>query len=251
MYARFIRKICEINEKNNIVFLIDDGLVWIFKHVYNDIKNIKIIKFSERDNLPFFDYHINITMLLKFLNVTYENLYIDYYLKNIPETTFDTSNIIDSTKKNIVINWHGNLNNCHEKYNRGMNIEKLIPLFEKFPTINWLSVQKEVSKQELDILHKYNVKDLSKLVDNNGDIYKDTLQILKKVDLVITTDTSLIHVAATADINCWLLLTVGCEWRWTKDDVSFWYPKVKLLRQNKIGYWEEVVEKIVTELNSI
>jgi ADP-heptose:LPS heptosyltransferase len=251
MYFRFIRRICEINPENNILFLIDDGLFWIYEHVYKDIPNIQIVKYSERNSLPHYDYHINTNMLFKYLNLTYDTLYVDYYLTDLPNHVFDISNIIDSSKKNIIINWHGNIANTHEKYNRGMDIKALIPLFEKLTNINWICVQKEVSENESMILKKYNVKNLSKKIDNDGDIYKDTLHILKMVDLVISTDTSLIHVAATANIKCWALLTLGCEWRWTRDKSTMWYPKVKLLRQKQLGNWDSVIDNVVKALTII
>jgi hypothetical protein len=226
MYCRFMRKFCETNHNNNILFLVSDGLFWIFEHAYKDIPNIKIIKNSQRNLLPHYDYHTNIIMLFLHLNINYDTLYVDYYLKNLPIHEYNVQDIVDPTKKNIVINWHGNLVNGHEKYNRGMQLESCIPLFESLQNINWICVQKEVSENEAEILKKYNVKDLSKQIDNDGDIYKDTLHILKHVDLVISTDTSLVHVAATADVRCWALLTAGCDWRWTRDKSTLWYPKV-------------------------
>lgn len=251
MYCRFIRRICEINSENNILFLIDDGLVWIYEHVYKDIPNLQVIRYNERNSLPDYDYHVNANMLFKYLNLTYDTMYIDYYLTDLPNHVVDITNIIDSSKKNIVINWHGNIANTHEKYNRGMDIKTLIPLFEKLTNINWICVQKEVSENESVILKKYNVKNLSKKIDNDGDIYKDTLHILKTVDLVISTDTSLIHVAATANVKCWALLTLGCEWRWTREKSSMWYPKVKILRQKQLGNWDTVIDNVVKALTII
>lgn len=248
MYCRFVRRICEINPENNILFLIDNGLFWIYEHVYKDIPNIQIVKYNERNSLPHYDYHVNTNMLIKYLNITYDTIYTDYYLTDLPNHDFDVTNIIDSSKKNIVVNWHGNIANTHEKYNRGMDIKTLIPLFEKLTNINWICVQKEVSDNESMILKKYNVKNLSKKIDNDGDIYKDTLHILKNVDLVISTDTSLIHVAATANVKCWALLTLGCEWRWSRDKSSMWYPKVKLLRQKQLGNWDTVIDNVVKAL---
>ena len=254
MYCRFIRKVCETNQENNnyVIFLIDDSLYWIYSFIYSDIKNIKIIKHSQRYLVTPHDYHINITMLMYYLDITYETMYTDYYLTCLPESQICLDDIIDPTKKNIVINWHGNYENSCEKYNRGMNLSSMIPLFENesLSNINWISVQKEVNKEEINILKKYNVKNLYNVIDNDGDAFKDTLTILKKVDLVISTDTSFTHIAATANVKCWALLTTGCDWRWITDNINIctWYPKIKLIKQKSIGQWGSVITKVVKAL---
>lgn len=251
MFARFIRKVCETNPNNKIIFMIDDCLCWIYSHIYRDIENIRVIgQNSMMLSFINFDYHVNIIMLMFYLSVTYETLYTDYYLTDVPESQICLKDIIDPCKKNIVINWHGNYQNICEKNNRGMNLKNMIPLFEneQLKNINWISVQKEVNQEEIDILQKYNVKNLYKIIDNDGDAFKDTLTILKNVDLVISTDTSLVHIAATANIKCWALLTVGCEWRWGKDKLCAWYPKIKLIRQKTIGDWNHVIKTIMKAL---
>jgi hypothetical protein len=252
MFTRFVRKVCEMNKQNKIIFMIDNNLYWIYRHIYSDIDNLQIISTNQSSLLlmTHFDYHINITMLMYYLGITYETLYTDYYLSDLPESQICLKDIIDPLKTNIVINWHGNYQNACEKHNRGMDLKNMIPLFEneELKSINWISVQKEVDQEEIDILQKYNVKNLYKIIDNDGDAFKDTLTILKKVDLVISTDTSLVHIAATADIKCWVLLTVGCEWRWGKDKVCAWYPKIKMIRQKTIGQWEPVIKTVMKAL---
>jgi hypothetical protein len=257
MYLRFFRKICEVNTNNQIVLLIDDNLNWICQHIYKDIVNLQIILFSMRQFLPPYDYHTNITMLMHYLGVEYETLpeNMDYFLSEIPENAVSfqkVSKVILQTRMNIVINWHGNRVNINEKYNRGIDLLDLVPLFEGLSGINWISVQKEVTPEEHVILKKYNIKDLSSWIDNDGDAYKDTICLLKSVDLVISTDTSLVHIAGTmGNVRCWVLLTAGCDWRWTHDDASLWYPKLKLLRQKRIGEWNPVVKKLLKALGII
>ena len=74
--------------------------------------------------------------------------------------------------------------------------------------------------------------------------------ILINVDLVITTDTSLLHLAGSMDIPCIGLLTFGCDWRWTKDETSKWYPSVKLLRQSEFLNWHSVISQLDTCLKT-
>jgi hypothetical protein len=248
MFSRFVKRICETQLKNNIIFLIDDYVYWIFNHLFKDISNVILIKFSDRANLPHFDYHNNIVSLGHELGLEYEDIYVDYYLKDLPTSSIDLNNIIVPHKYNIVINWHGDYKNACEKNNRGMNIDLIIPLLKK-QNINWISVQKEFSEYEKNVLKKHKVKNVAPDIDNDGDAFKDTLTILKNVDLVLSTDTSLVNFSATADVKTWVMLTAGCEWRWTHDTTSNWYPKAKLFRQKQALDWTNVLEDVSKELD--
>jgi hypothetical protein len=147
------------------------------------------------------------------------------------------------TKKAVLINWHGNYANSLERLNRGISLELLAPLLAN-KNIQWISTQKEFTSEEGAIMGKYNVLNLGKSVDNDGNSYKDTLAIMRHCDLVISTDTSFVHVAGTASIPCWVLLTKGCEWRWTKDTTTRWYPSMKLFRQKVSGSWAPVISEV-------
>ena len=94
------------------------------------------------------------------------------------------------------------------------------------------------------------MKNLYNVIDNDGDAFKDTLTILKKVDLVISTDTSLTHIAATANVKCWALLTTGCDWRWITDNInntSYTIDSLKksYIRDKKIEYKMIIKKKII------
>jgi len=257
MFPRFIPLICEQNPENKIIFMVDDCLSWIYEDLFKDINNITIIKESHKGMIGSFmkfDYHTNITFLFHHLKLSYADIYIDYWdtTRMVSKSNFNLETILDTKKKNIVINWHGNYLNAHE-YIRGMKLEKLIPLFEKFKNknINWISVQKTFSKEEGEILKKYNVHNVGSIIDNDGDSFKDTIKIFKNIDLVISTDTSLVHLAGHMDVPCWCLLYIGCEWRWTRRDISTkWYPKIKLIRQIEFNCWDNVIVKVINELEN-
>ena len=76
--------------------------------------------------------------------------------------------------------------------------------------------------------------------------YEDSISIIKNVDGVFSTDTSLVHLSANLDIKTYVLLTLGCEWRWTRNDkFTKWYPNTILLRQEKFADWNSVINKIL------
>lgn len=251
MYTRFMKQICETQSSNNILFFIDDKLYWLFNEAFQ-CDNLRIIPYSVRDRLNFAtDYHINITMLLHMLNLTYETVYVDYYLEKVIGNPINLTDIINVNKKNVIINWSGNKLNIMERYNRSIELKQLIPLFTQFAeTINFISIQQSLSQTEIDILNKYNIKNCGQSIDKDGDAFKDSITILRAADIVISTDTSLVHLAGTMNLKCWCLLTFGCDWRWVGDD-NKWYPKVKLLRQQKVSIWDNVISELAIALSNI
>jgi ADP-heptose:LPS heptosyltransferase len=69
------------------------------------------------------------------------------------------------------------------------------------------------------------------------------------LDLVITVDTSLAHLAGALGKPTWVLLSYANDWRWLVDrEDSPWYPTVRLFRQSRPGDWQPVVERIRVEL---
>ena len=184
-------------------------------------------------------------MIHHWLGLEYEDILPLDYLRILPIKS--SIKLTKDTRKTVIINWHGNYANQLERLNRGMALEQLAPLLA-MKQIRWVSTQKEFTTEEEAILKKYNVLNLGPLVDKGGDSYKDTLAIMRQADLVISTDTSFVHVAGTAGIPCWVLLTKGCEWRWTQDKISRWYPSLRLFRQKTVGAWASVVSEVKSAL---
>jgi len=238
MFARFIPLLCEALKESTVIFLVDDSLYWIFSQAFKE-PNLKVVPFSKRSTVSF-SHHCNIHMLPHFLGLEYEDILPLNYLSIL---RVESPIQIDKTKRTVLINWHGNYANQLERLNRGIALESLKPLLA-IKDIQWVSTQKEFSPDEQAILKTYDILNLGPLVDNDGDSYKDTLAIMRQVDLVISTDTSFVHVAGTAAIPCWVLLTKGCEWRWTQDKISRWYPDLRLFRQTKVGDWASVVSEV-------
>ena len=144
------------------------------------------------------------------------------------------------SKKTFVFNWKGNPKCSHEKFNRGMDLKQATSLFQ-IANINWIVVTKDISQEEKNILIENNVKYCDN-IDNHYS-FLDTMVLFEHVDGVITTDTSLLHIAANLNVKTYAMLTLGCEWRWSGDK-SIWYPDVYLVKQKNQGDWTDVIEKI-------
>jgi hypothetical protein len=92
---------------------------------------------------------------------------------------------------------------------------------------------------------------LGKLTSLTGQIrdYADTARFLEQLDLVITVDTSIAHLAGALARPAWVLLPFAPDWRWLlgRND-SPWYPTVRLFRQPAPGDWPSVIEEVVSTL---
>lgn len=82
--------------------------------------------------------------------------------------------------------------------------------------------------------------------------FGDTLAIMQHLDLVITVDTSIAHIAGALGIPVWVILPVCSDFRWLLNtDTSPWYPSMKLFRQKTHGNWTAVFDEIHTALRQL
>jgi tetratricopeptide (TPR) repeat protein len=82
--------------------------------------------------------------------------------------------------------------------------------------------------------------------------FADTAALIQNLDLVVSVDTAVAHLAGAMGKPTWLLLASNADWRWLRDrSDSPWYPSMRLFRQARACVWEPVVEKVVAELNAL
>ena len=134
--------------------------------------------------------------------------------------------------------WSGNPRHNNDR-NRSIPFALFCKLFDS-SAINWVSLQ--AGERASDVAETpYHVVDLSPdLVD-----FSQTAGVIENLDLVITVDSAVAHLAGAMGKKTWVLLPFSPDWRWQlerKD--SPWYPTMRLFRQNKIGDWPEVLAKV-------
>lgn len=77
----------------------------------------------------------------------------------------------------------------------------------------------------------------------------DTAAVLMNLDLIISSDTSLVHLAGGLGVPIWVALPWAADWRWLlQREDSPWYPSMRLFRQRQQGDWAELFERITREL---
>jgi hypothetical protein len=79
----------------------------------------------------------------------------------------------------------------------------------------------------------------------------DVAATLTGLDLVLTVDTMMAHLAGAMAVPVWTMLCRDCDWRWGTGTNTAWYPTMRLFRQRRVGQWGPVIEEISSELRKI
>ena len=144
------------------------------------------------------------------------------------------------TKLRVGVVWKGN---AFPGKSRSIELERFRRLFN--PRLEFISLQKEVTDAERSLLDRAGVL-------HAGDAFadfSDTAALCVLMDLVISIDTSVAHLAGALGVPVWVLLNWAPDWRWLLDrDDSPWYPSMRLFRQKAQGDWNSVLERVELEL---
>ncbi len=128
---------------------------------------------------------------------------------------------------------------------RSLPIETLLPVLLN-PRTEVHALQKELPPAQRDWLAAHRL-----LTDHSAELndYADTAALISLLDLVITIDTSVAHLAGALGVPVWIMLQHSADWRWLLDrDDSPWYPTARLFRQRRPGDWEGVVADVARAL---
>ncbi|MBF0194732.1 MAG: tetratricopeptide repeat protein [Magnetococcales bacterium] len=144
----------------------------------------------------------------------------------------------------VGIVWSGNPKFKNNK-NRSIGADFMAKLLDVQGCI-FISLQKEAKDDELKIFSKRsNFLDLSDHLED----FAETAAVMANLDLVISSDTSVIHLAGAIGKPAWALLMFNPDWRWLlKKDDSPWYPTLRLFRQPAPRKWKIVIEGVVNKL---
>jgi tetratricopeptide (TPR) repeat protein len=130
---------------------------------------------------------------------------------------------------------------------RDMSLRLLLPLLEL--DAEFISLQKEVPAADLPLLG--SLPRIARLGETLED-FADTAALIQTLDLVISVDTAVVHVAGAMGKPTWVLLPRGSCWRWLTDrSDSPWYPTLRLFRQSPQGGWEPVVAQVKAALTAL
>ncbi|MCT7968070.1 tetratricopeptide repeat protein [Laspinema sp. D1] len=149
--------------------------------------------------------------------------------------------IIPSPSFKIGIVWAANHENP-TAIKRSCPFSYFCQLIEEFPpsSIEFYSLQKD-STELTELSHEVPIQDLAPQLNH----FRDTAEVMAELDLIITVDTAVAHLAGALGKPAWVLLPFAPDWRWllNRPD-SPWYPTLRLFRQSKPGDWQSVFDEV-------
>lgn len=148
----------------------------------------------------------------------------------------------------VGIAWQGNPVYTSDA-SRSIPLDYFIPL-AACPGVQLISLQKDFGREQLTRHGRHlGIVDLGATLDQQGGAFVDTAAVIANLDLVITSDTAIAHLAGALGKPVWVALAHVPDWRWllARAD-SPWYPTMRLFRQSRPGDWKGVFERFGQEL---
>mgnify|MGYP001458785102 CR=1 FL=1 len=237
MFSRFIIDLTNYTKK--ITFVVNKKLT---KLLSNLSPYIKVVDYENLNSLNY-DFQIPVCSLPKLLNISKVEDINFYELSLIRNKNFKIE--LDNSKLNIGVAWSGNPDYVRDEY-------RSIPfdVFKKvlnFKNINFYKIFKDTKNSEY-----LNYNSYPNLFDcGNKSIY-EVSNIMKDLDLIISSDTSIIHIAGILNVKSFLLLNFNSEWRWFNDKKkTIWYPSIDIIKQNKFNSWDNVFIELKSKIEKL
>jgi tetratricopeptide (TPR) repeat protein len=190
--------------------------------------------------LPTFDFHCPLTSPPLAFSTTLDTIPSEVpYLPQASEGA-GPQQLGPSERPRIGLVWSGNPNHTNDR-NRSLPFRELLPLLDGVAA-EFVSLQKNLRPEDEELLQQRNdVLDLGPAPRD----FTDTAAVAQQLDLIISVDTSLVHLAGGLGRPLWILLPYIPEWRWLLDrDDSPWYPTARLFRQTAARDWAPVMERV-------
>lgn len=146
----------------------------------------------------------------------------------------------------IGLAWRGNPQHNNDK-NRSCPADLLLHLGTQFRDISFVSLQWQPTQAEQQLLLQHGIHDHTHRLHD----LSDTAALIANLDLVITVDTAVAHLAGALGKRVWLLLPFAPDWRWGLERTDCpWYRTMRLFRQHQTGDWPHVITTVIEKLRT-
>lgn len=238
-FSRYLNTLDSMGAK--VIFKTQPELETLLKQ--SNIK-AKIINKKQSELELEFDTYLYLMSLPLYLRVNTSNIpFREGYIKSNKE-------IAEKYKKEYFENDYFKIGICWQTSvkgtgKRGISL-KYFHNLAKIKNVKLYSLQKGIGTEELDDLPEgVEIIDLGKTFND----FSDTAAAVENLDLVISTDTSVAHLAGAMNKPVWTLITFMPSWRWHEDkEDTCWYKSMKLFRQKTPNDWNEVFEKVALKI---
>lgn len=237
-FCRYVKLVYDLGAR--VILEVEASLANLLK----DLAGVSVLVVKGTP-LPAFDCHCPLLSLPLALMTGFDTIPCASKYLSVDTNSLSawTNRLGKKRKPRVGLVWSGSAEHAND-HNRSISLSELI---DQLPTeYQYVSLQKEVrdsdkAAQELDIqlLH------FGSALEHFG----DTAALCELMDIVISVDTSVAHLAAALGKPTWVLLPLAPDWRWLLDrEDSPWYPSVKLYRQTVVSSWGNVLAKVRVDL---
>ncbi len=226
----------------NVVMSVQEPLHRLISHSMPDIRILK------SDVAPAaFDYHSPLMSLPLAFATTLQDVpaAVPYLFADDERRMIWDARLPPPTKPRIGLVWSGNAKQKND-FNRSIGLAALAPIFAV--DAHWISLQKEVRDVDRPLLENFpQISHYGELLTD----FSDTAAVIAGLDLIVTVDTSVAHLACAMGKPVLILLAFTADWRWLveREDCP-WYPTAQLFRQQAPHAWDDVVERGVAAIVS-
>jgi tetratricopeptide (TPR) repeat protein len=207
------------------------------------------IEFVDEDAVAGFDYRCWLWSLPHWLGLEGEVAAPRMpYLHAEPERITRWAGVFDRDCINVGVCWQGKPTRRIDR-GRSIPLAEFLPL-ARVPGVRLWNLQKNFGLEQLRGLPQgMQVHELGPEFDEGEDAFLDSAAVLQHLDLLVSADTSITHLAGALGRPAWLALNPVPDWRWQLERVdSPWYPSVRLFRQALGGDWAAVFTAMAAEL---
>ena len=196
----------------------------IVNRLFKEYSNVRII---DNVNLTEYEYKLYIMSVPYILNINTIKPNVNNYINvNNNKIIYWRDKLVNLKKYRIGITYNGLLSSIIDK---NIPLTEFNMLFDDNFDFICLHRLNEVNEED-----KLKLKDKITFVDIDNDVpFEDTIAILNNIDLLITIDTYIVHLAGVLNIKTWLLVGFVSDWRWFSDNTCCWYNSVEILRMTE------------------
>ena len=197
----------------------------------------------------YYDYACSLMSLPRVFHTTAESVpnfvpYIQPSVNVVQKWKTRLATVCNFVMKKVGIVWAGNPQH-HNDRNRSIPFKIFSDLL-RVGGVNWVSLQ--VGSRAIDLIDTPIA-----VIDYSGELvdFSQTSGLIVNLDLVITVDSAVAHLAGAMGKKTWILVPFSPDWRWQLErEDSPWYPQVTLFRQTAVGDWSGVLERLKIELEN-
>jgi tetratricopeptide (TPR) repeat protein len=200
---------------------------------------------SRGEPIPDFDMHCPLLSLPLAFDTRLETIPSAMPYLAAPSASLEwNARLRSKNRPRIGLCWSGRSAHKNDR-NRSMSLDSLLPLLDFDAT--FVSLQQHVRTDDVAALQSR-----SNLVHFGDDLknFSDTAALIANLDLVVSVDTSVAHLAGALAKPLWVMLPLIPDWRWLLDrEDSPWYPTARLFRQDNTRAWGNVVARVHAALH--